>query len=139
MKQSDDEQHLQLVSIFHYVVAGFAALFACLPIFHFVVGVVIFIAGLTQIRETGGISPLFGLFFMVIAGSIMFFGWTFAVSIALAGYFLHKRKRYTFCLVMAGVECIFSPFGTVLGVLTIILLVRPSVKELFIPQISATA
>jgi len=39
-----------------------------------------------------------------------------------------------FCLVMAGVECIFTPFGTVLGVLTIIVLVRPSVKELFMPR-----
>jgi hypothetical protein len=33
--------------------------------------------------------------------------------------------------VMAGVECIFAPFGTVLGVFTIIVLMRESVKQLF--------
>ncbi len=32
---------------------------------------------------------------------------------------------------MAGVACMFMPFGTVLGVFTIIVLLRDSVKELF--------
>ena len=32
---------------------------------------------------------------------------------------------------MAGIECIFMPVGTVLGVFTIIVLVRNSVKALF--------
>lgn len=140
MKQSDDEQHLQLLSIFHYVVAGFAALFSCLPIFHFTIGLGLFVVGITQLKESDGISmALFGLFFAVIAGTIILMGWTFAISIAFAGRSLATRKRYTFCLVMAGVECMFTPFGTVLGVLAIIVLVRPSVKELFMPQLVAEA
>ena len=49
----------------------------------------------------------------------------------LAGRYLARRERYTFCLVVAGVECMFMPFGTVLGVFTIIVLSRPSVKDLF--------
>ncbi len=53
--------------------------------------------------------------------------------IAAAGYYLSKRQHYTFCLVMAGVECIFIPFGTVLGIFTIIVLARPVVKALFEP------
>jgi hypothetical protein len=32
---------------------------------------------------------------------------------------------------MAGVECLFMPFGTVLGVFTIIVLMRESVKQVF--------
>jgi hypothetical protein len=36
-----------------------------------------------------------------------------------------------YCLVVAGIECIFMPFGTVLGVFTIIVLMRPSVRNLF--------
>ncbi len=36
-----------------------------------------------------------------------------------------------FCLVMACVACLFMPFGTVLGVFTIIVLARPSVQTLF--------
>ena len=38
-----------------------------------------------------------------------------------------------YCLVMAGVESLFFPLGTVLGVFTIIVLFRKSVKEMFEP------
>jgi hypothetical protein len=31
---STDEQHLQLLAIFHYVVGGMTALFACMPLIH---------------------------------------------------------------------------------------------------------
>ena len=54
-----------------------------------------------------------------------------AALIAFAGRSLQQRTRYLYCLVMAGVECIFMPFGTVLGVFTIIVLMRDSVKPLF--------
>ena len=49
----------------------------------------------------------------------------------LVGRGLAQRKRYMFCLVVACVECLFMPFGTVLGVFTIIVLSRDSVKALF--------
>lgn len=35
---AQDAQHLRLLSIFHYVVAGIAAFFALLPVFHLVFG-----------------------------------------------------------------------------------------------------
>jgi hypothetical protein len=74
---------------------------------------------------------MFGLMFTLIPAAIIFFGLVFSAFIATAGYFLAKRKNHMFCLVMAGVSCIFMPFGTVLGVFSIIVLSRPSVKELF--------
>ena len=49
----------------------------------------------------------------------------------LAGWWLAKRKHYWFCFVVACLACAFSPLGTVLGVFTIIVLLRPSVKALF--------
>lgn len=137
MKPSEDEQHLHLLSIFHYVVAGVGALFACFPIFHFTIGVGMFISSLTQPREAGPLA-LFGLLFAGIAGSIMLSGWAFAVCVAIAGRYLALKKNHLFCLVMAGVECIFTPFGTVLGIFTIIVLVRPSVKELFLHSSTAS-
>lgn len=136
MNQNQDEQYLKLLSIFHYVVGGLAGLFACFPIIHLVIGIGIVVSGLTQ-RSAGFPSILFGLFFILIAGSFILFGWAFAICIILSGRFIAKRKNYMFCLVMAGVECIFTPFGTVLGVFTIITLVRPSVKEIFESQTSS--
>jgi hypothetical protein len=130
MNQSEDEQYLMLLSIFHYVVGGIVAVFACFPIIHLVAGIGILISSFTHSSQ--GAPPAFvGLFFTLIAGGIIFFGWAFAISIILAGRFISQRRNHMFCMVMAGIECMFSPFGTVLGVFTIITLIRPSVKELF--------
>jgi hypothetical protein len=128
---SRDEEHLRLLTIFHYVCAGMAALFACLPIFHLIFGLVMVLR--PEVFGSGKNQPpqFFGWFFVIFAGMFILAGWTFAVLLAWAGRCLSRRKRYTFCLVVAGVACLFMPFGTVLGVFTIIVLVRPSVKELF--------
>jgi len=128
---NQDEEHLKLLSIFHYVVAGLSALFACFPIFHLVIGIGMVIGSLVDPSRDSIPLAGVGLIFTIFAGGIMLFGWVFAASVAFAGRFLMTRKRYMFCLVVAGIECIFTPFGTILGVFTIIVLMRPSVKELF--------
>lgn len=126
MKQ--DLEHLKLLAIFHYVVAGMAALFACIPFIHFFIGLALATGALPDTDP--GAQPV-GIGLMIFAGLFILSGWTLAAFIAYAGRSLQTRKRYTFCLVMAGIECIFMPFGTVLGVFTIIVLMRDSVKELF--------
>ena len=126
MKQ--DLEHLKLLWIFHYVVAGMAALIACIPFLHFFMGVAL---ATGAFGDTDPEAQPIGLVIMVFAGLFILAGWTLAALIAFAGRSLQTRRRYTFCLVMAGVECIFMPVGTVLGVFTMIVLVRDSVKELF--------
>lgn len=73
----------------------------------------------------------FGWFFVIIASVFILFGLTLACLVFATARCLARRKHHLFCVVMAGVECIFMPFGTVLGVFTLMVLVRPSVKELF--------
>jgi hypothetical protein len=126
MKQ--DLEHIKLLAIFHYVAAGMAALFACIPFIHFFMGLAL---ATGAFPDTNPEARTMGVVIMVIAGLIILAGWTFAAFVAFAGRSLQTRSRYTFCLVMAGVECIFMPVGTVLGVFTIIVLIRDSVKELF--------
>jgi hypothetical protein len=58
-------------------------------------------------------------------------GWIFAAFVLANGRFLARREHYTFCVVMAGIECIFMLFGTVLGAFTIAILLRESVRQLF--------
>ena len=131
---NQDSEHLKLLTTFHYVVGGISALFACIPIFHLIIGLaMIFSPGHAFDAKGQDAFPLklFGLMFAVIGGTAILFGWTLAACIIYAGRCLAVRKKYTFCLVMAGIACMFMPFGTVLGVFTIIVLMRPSVKELF--------
>jgi hypothetical protein len=125
---SQDSEHLKLLAIFHYVVAGMTALFACIPFLHFFMGLAL---ATGAFPDTDPEAQPVGIFIMVFAGLFIVAGWALAALIAYAGRSLQARRRYTFCLVMAGVECIFMPFGTVLGVFTIIVLIRDSVKPLF--------
>ena len=126
-----DEEHLRLLAIFHFVCAGFAALVACIPIIHLVLGLVMLLT--PQIFGPGKDQPpaFLGLIFVLFASVFILVGWTFAVLLAWAGRCLARRKHHTFCFVMACVACLFQPFGAVLGVFTIIVLLRPSVKARF--------
>jgi hypothetical protein len=126
MKQ--DLEQLKLLAIFHYVAAGMAALVACIPVMHFFMGLALATGALGD--SDPGTRPV-GFGIMAFAAFFIVAGWTFAALVAFAGRSLQTHRRYTYCLVMAGIECIFMPVGTVLGVFTIIVLVRDSVKALF--------
>jgi hypothetical protein len=136
---NQDQEHLRLLSIFHYVVAGLTALFACFPVFHLIFGIVMLVApGSFDHGPHGPQSPpeflrFMGLIVVLVATLIILMGWTLAVCILLAGRCLSRRRHYIFCLVIAALLCMITPFGTVLGVFTIVVLMRPSVKSLFAP------
>jgi len=125
---NQDLEHLNLLSIFHYVVGGLTALFACFPLIHFFVGLGI---ASGAFDDTPGEARLLGVGLMVFSGLFIASGWALAAAMIMVGRFLNRRTRHTFCLVVAGIECIFMPFGTVLGVFTIVVLMRDSVKTLF--------
>lgn len=133
---SQDQQHLDLLGVFHYVVAGIAALFSLFPVIHLVMGLAMVTGQFPDMHaRPGQPNPaLFGWFFVVFAAIFILCGLTFSALLAYAGRCLRQRRRYTFCLVMAAISCVFMPFGTVLGVFTLIVLTKPTVKPLFAPR-----
>ena len=58
-------------------------------------------------------------------------GLALAGAALAAGRFIARRVRRTFCLAIAAVECLVFPIGTVLGVATLIVLARPTVRSMF--------
>lgn len=128
-----DNEHLKLLSIFHYVKGGITALFACIPIIHVVFGLVLIVA--PRLFGHGSNQPpaFLGWLFVILGFFIIFLGWTVAVLVLIAGRCIARRRHYTFCFVVACLECLSVPFGTVLGVFTILVLNRQSVKALFNP------
>ncbi|MFT5681953.1 MAG: hypothetical protein ACI8RZ_002871 [Myxococcota bacterium] len=128
-----DLEQLRILAIFHYVIAGLAALFACFPIIHLAIGLsILFGAGpWSSMPDNGPPIALFGLMFTVIPAVFIALGWATAFFIARAGSRLRQHRSHTFCLVMAAVACCFFPFGTALGVFTILVLSRPGVRRLF--------
>lgn len=126
-----DGEHLRLLSIFHYVVAGMVGLVALVPVFHLVLGLGMVGGWLDQPGHKDPLLPVVGWFFVALAGMMIAGLVALAISTALAGRFLARRRRYTFCLVVAALLCTFMPVGTALGVFTLLVLVRPSVRALF--------
>jgi hypothetical protein len=127
----EDAEHLRMLSIFYYVAAVAEAFLATLPILHLLIGAWMVFGFAGRGGERVPIALMGGVF-MVLAAVLMVLGWIAAVFLALAGRNLAQRTRHTFCFVTAIVTaCLCIPLGTVLGVLTIIVLVRPSVKRAF--------
>jgi hypothetical protein len=125
-----DLEHLRLLSIFHYVLAGLAALLALIPVIHLGLGVAIVTGRLPDAPYDQGLRA-FGWAFIVLASLFIAVGEMFALGLALAGSCLARRTRYGFCFAMAAIACLFMPLGTVLGVFTIVVLEREAVKRLF--------
>lgn len=181
---SQDDKHLNMLSISHYIAGALLALFGCCPLIYLVIGVVL-VAGVVPVEEKSsapqyqerpyssemyprpsttpsqqqqslnsmppeyrtppiGQSQLArsnnaernsqiaaGTVFIVIAVIMVAVMWAIAIAMIVAGVNLRKRKAYTFCIVMAAIECLFMPLGTILGVFTLLVLTRSNVKAFF--------
>ena len=125
---NQDEEHLRLLSILYYVKGALTGVGACIG------GVYTVIAGgvLTAASQHGNGPPAFVAPMVTI---ILGFGVLLAVAITVliiwAGRSLAQKKNYTFCFVVAVIICLNIPLGTALGVFTIVVLMRPSVKQMF--------
>jgi hypothetical protein len=128
-----DKEHLQLLAIFHYVFAGLAALFSFFPLLYTTVGAMFIFAARHGTAKPGEDLPpeFLGWIFAVLGSLLFLMGIAMAICILIAGRSLALRKRYSFALVLACIECLFVPFGTILGVFTIVVLSRESVRGLF--------
>lgn len=128
-----DTEQLNLLAIFHYVVAGLAVLFSFFPLIYTAVGVIFIFAAQHGTAKPGEELPpeFLGWIFAVLGLILFVIGIGMAICILIAGRSLALRKRYSFALVIACIECLFVPFGTILGVFTIIALLREPVKGLF--------
>lgn len=145
---ADDREHLSALSIGHFILAG-VALFSGIP------ALVWGVAGAKLIDEIGGdlsiamgdisgragADPFGGgadammqnvetLLVTAIVGGLIV-SLVSAIHLAVVGVKIRQRSWWTFCYLTGWGECLLFPFGTILGIFTIIVLGRASVKRLF--------
>src|SRR6185295_5664488 len=122
---NDDLEHLRWLAIFYYVVAGITALLACLALIQLFFGLAFWNGWWDRTTPDVG-ATIAGAVLVTIASVFLLFGWTLVALLLLAGQSLAKHRRYTFCFVVGAVACMIMPVGTILGVFTLIVLLRPS-------------
>lgn len=148
-----DAENLNALALCHYILGGVTALFSCLFIMHIVMGTMMIhnpsmfnprpmpqaspaaqpVPGqLPPMQPYPFFPPAMGYLFVTVGTIAVLGGWTLGALTAYAGRCLKARRNYLYILIIAGCNCGFvMPLGTVLGVFTFIVLLRPTVKVLF--------
>lgn len=126
-----DLRQLRLLAIFHFVAAGLAVLGLLFLFGHYLL-MQTFLSDPSFARPQQGPDParFFALFrwFYLVMGLLMVAG---AVGNVLSGLYLRRQVHRTFSFVIAVLNCLHIPVGTILGVFTIVALSRESVKRLY--------
>lgn len=130
MNHLDDEKHLDLLAIFHYIFGGLLALFSCFPLIHVLMGLIM-VNEQFQDSQGQGPPPAFGWIFVIVGAVFILAGWCIAACIIVAGRKLQTRRHRMYCMIVAGVACIYMPLGTALGIFTLVVLCRDSMKGIF--------
>jgi hypothetical protein len=124
---------LRLLSIGYYIQAAVAGFSTLLLLGYSAIATVI-LANVGKIAGESSQQPIPPAFLSILSVIFFFliaFVAAFAVCLFLAGYWLRRLRNKLFIQIMAGFSCLSLPYGTVLGVFTFMVLVRPSAKQLF--------
>jgi hypothetical protein len=131
-QQRRDREHLKHLAIFHFVFAGLAFVGIGFLFVHYFMMHTMFSnpemwKSQPQAMPSKAFLDVF-IWFYVFMGVLLLTGLILNV---LSGSFLLQKKNRLFSLVIGGLNCLQIPFGTALGVFTIIVLSRDSVRELY--------
>lgn len=127
-----DAEHLRLLSIFHFIGAGLAFLALLGLLGHYALFHGFMDDPKLWVDSKRGPPPK--EVFEVFRWFYLLFGLWFAASVGLnvmSGLFIRARTSRMFSMIVAGLNCVQVPLGTVLGVFTLIVLMRDSVREAY--------
>jgi len=131
-----DSDHLTLLSVFHFVAAGLSILGILFLFAHYsIFRTVISNPQMWQNQRQGpGPAEFVNIFSMLRWVYLVFGIWFLASGVlnVISGIFIRARTHRMFSAVVSALNCVHIPFGTALGVFTIIVLMRDSVREVYI-------
>jgi hypothetical protein len=147
-------ERLQLLSLACYIRGGIVGVFSSFFLIY-----VLFMFGMTMVPDSAWVapppttSPASGLYssnptpaptpqpqpppkalFRIMAGIFGFFvllGWTLGSLTAYAGWCITKRRRKVLIYIVAALNCVFIPYGTLLGIALIIVMSSPAARAEF--------
>ncbi|HEY5914465.1 MAG TPA: hypothetical protein VJA21_28075 [Verrucomicrobiae bacterium] len=138
-QQRRDREHLKLLAIFHFVFAGLALVGIGFLFVHYFMMHTMFSNPEMWKSQPQAMPPKAFLdafiWFYLFMGVLLLTGLVLNV---LSGFFLLQKRNRLFSLIIGGLNCLQIPFGTALGVFTVLVLSRDSVRELYTDSVKAT-
>ena len=125
-----DENDLRILSIIYYISGGLAGVQAVWCMIMLFMRTIRYAMGSESMfgapfaRPTMASPLLNSLFIFALIGAI-------AICLIITGWLIARRKHFVFCLVIGAISLLLGRPGIVLGVFTIVILMRPSTRELF--------
>ncbi len=127
-----DQEHLKLLAIFHFIFAGLAVVGIAFLFVHYYIMHAVF--SNPEMWKTQPQVMLPKAFLDAFIWFYLFMGFLFLVGLVLnvlSGVFLLRKSNRLFSFIIGGLNCLQIPFGTALGVFTILVLSRDSVRQLY--------
>jgi hypothetical protein len=130
-----DEEHLRLLALFHYISGAVTLAFSLLfGIWILFAGAMLaFIphgpAGSAEAVPPHVQAPF--IMMMVVFALFFLLGVAYGVLEIVSGRFMALRRRRVFSLVVAIPGLLLIPYGTILSIFTLLVIERPSVKQLY--------
>lgn len=127
VQMKEDGEQLNILSIFYFVFSGFCLIaFAITLMQRRMMAGILTPSGVGSSNLPGMFSLMSNLIWLIGAICLCMFVANLACAI-----FLRQRRYRTFTLIVAGIDCLHLPIGTILGVFTIVVLQRDSVRSLY--------
>lgn len=127
-----DDEHLRLLSIAFWIEGGITLLFACFPILYIAMGFAVTqMESIVPGKNMHGPPKELGYVFMGIGALLALVMASKGVLNILTARALQQRRHRMLCMVTAVLSLLSMPYGTVVGVATLIVLSRPTVMRQF--------
>ncbi|TLD69550.1 hypothetical protein FEM03_16455 [Phragmitibacter flavus] len=127
-----DDDHLKILVILHFIMAGLGFVGTLFIIGHyFLMTTIMKFAEDHPTPDSTPMPPeiqqLMVIFYLIIGIGLL----AAALLNLFSAIFMRKRRHRMFSLITAGLNCVQFPIGTALGIFTIIVLCRNSVRQKF--------
>jgi hypothetical protein len=126
-----DLEHLRLLRIGYFISAATNLLWVFFPLIYVIMGAFMLFGGFGGAKPSDAPPKSIGLVFITIGFAISMIMASFSVLKLLTAQAIGKRRWKGLILATAAISCLGVPWGTALGVLTFVVLTRPSIASKF--------
>ncbi|HLG31809.1 MAG TPA: hypothetical protein VI362_02125 [Ignavibacteriaceae bacterium] len=131
-----DNEHLKLLSLFHYIFGGIILAYAFFIILQFIflfyfLETFLRNSSFNTFTSNNDFDPMIFKFILYIGIAFFIIMLIGGILEILSGKFIKARKNRTFSYIIAILNLLSIPYGSILGIMTLTVLGRNTIKEMY--------